>query len=451
MTDAILERLTRLHPKSIDLSLGRLHRLLDRLGNPERRLPPVVHVSGTNGKGSVIACLAAILGAAGYRAHVYTSPHLIRFAERIRLADRTIDEDELAAVLSVCEHANGEAPITFFEITTAAAFVAFAERQADVLLLETGLGGRLDATNVIERPLLTAITPVAMDHMHYLGDDLATIAAEKAGILKAEVAVVIGRQPPAAARAIADRAKRVGAPMRPWGRAWRAQSRSGGMTYSAGRRRLELPSPALAGEHQIVNAGMAIACLEAMAGFEVAPEAIPQGLLRVEWPGRLQRLGPGRLSHRLPPGAELWLDGGHNPGAGEALAATLRAWARNDRARGVPPPLYLVVGMLSSKRPTDFLAPLAPLAAGAFGIAIPDEGASLSAPEVTAGARAAGLAARPADSLEQALEAIAKACAGAAPPRVLICGSLYLAGKVLASEGFEVVTPRAGTSRAPAA
>ena len=189
----------------------------------------------------------------------------------------------------------------------------------------------------------------------------------------------------------------------------------------------------------------------AMAGFEVAPEAIPQGLLRVEWPGRLQRLGPGRLSHRLPPGAELWLDGGHNPGAGEALAATLRAWARNDRARGAPPPLYLVVGMLSSKRPTDFLAPLAPLAAGAFGIAIPDEGASLSAEEVTAGARAAGLAARPADSFEQALEAIAKACAGAAPPRVLICGSLYLAGKVLASEGFEVVTPRAGTSRAPAA
>ncbi len=412
----------------------------------------MVHVSGTNGKGSVIAHLAAILGAAGYRTHVYTSPHLIRFAERIRLADRTIDEDELAAVLSACERANGEAPITFFEITTAAAFVAFAERRADVLLLETGLGGRLDATNVIERPLLTAITPVAMDHMHYLGDDLATIAAEKAGILKAEVPVVIGRQPPAAARAIADRAKRVGAPMRPWGRAWRAQSHSGGMTYSAGRRRLELPTPALAGEHQIANAGMAIACLEAMAGFEVAPAAIHQGLLRVEWPGRLQRLGPGRLSRRLPPGAELWLDGGHNPGAGEALAATFRAWARDDRARGSPPsPLYLVVGMLSSKQPTDFLAPLAPLSAGAFGIAIPDEGASLSAPEVTAGARAAGLAARPADSLGQALEAIAKACAGAPPPRVLICGSLYLAGKVLASEDFEVLTPRADTSRAPAA
>jgi dihydrofolate synthase/folylpolyglutamate synthase len=418
----------------------------------------VVHVSGTNGKGSVIADLAAILGAAGYRSHVYTSPHLIRFAERIRLADRPIDEDHLAAVLSACERSNGDAPITFFEITTAAAFVAFAEHPADVLLLETGLGGRLDATNVIERPLVTAITPVAMDHMHYLGDDLATIAGEKAGILKPEVAAVIARQPPEAARAIAEQARRVGAPMRIWGRDWRIVSEGGAMVYSAGRRRLELPLPALAGEHQVANAGMAIACLEAMDGFEVAPEAMGRGLITVEWPGRLQRLGSGPSSRLLPPGAELWLDGGHNPGAGEALAATLAKWVEDERAAGATPPaLYLVVGMLNSKRAADFLAPLAPLAAAAFGIAIPDESASLSAAEVTAGARAAGLAADPAESLDGALAAIATECAGttattaSGPPRVLICGSLYLAGKVLEREGLEVLTPPVGTSRAPAA
>jgi len=288
--------------------------------------------------------------------------------------------------------------------------------------------------------------------MHYLGDDLATIAGEKAGILKTGVAAVIAQQPPAAARAIAAQARRVGAPMRAWGRDWRAVSAAGTMVYSAGRRRLELPLPALAGEHQVANAGMAIACLEAMTGFEVTPEAMGRGLVTVEWPGRLQRLGAGPLSRLLPPGAELWLDGGHNPGAGEALAATLATWRERERAAGAaPPPLYLVVGMLNSKRAADFLAPLAPLAAAAFGIAIPDEGASLSAAEVTAGAAAAGLAARPADSLDGALAAIAAASAGAVPPRVLICGSLYLAGKVLAREGLEALTPPAGTSRAPAA
>ena len=453
-TDAILERLSGLHPKSIDLSLGRMQRLLTRLRHPERRLPPVVHVAGTNGKGSVIAFLAAILEAAGYGVHAYTSPHLISFSERIRIKGRVIAEGELAAALSQCERANGEAPITFFEITTAAALLAFAEHPADVLLLEVGLGGRLDATNVIQRPLLTAITPVAMDHMHFLGDSLAAIAGEKAGILKPGVPALIGPQPAQAARAIAARAAQLDAPLRLWGEAWRARAAPGGMFYRSRRRRLELPSPALAGRHQIDNAGLALACLDHMTGFEAGGEAIRRGLVTARWPGRLQHLMASPLETLLPPGAEIWLDGGHNAGAGEALAATLEEWGQAEGAAGHGPrPLYLVVAMLSAKRPVAFLEPLAPLARAVLGIAMPGRAAGFGAAEIAAAARAAGIAARPAGSLTEALVAIdGMAGAGAgAPPRVLICGSLYLAGKVLAGEDLGPLMPRSDTTRAPAA
>ena len=424
------------------------------MNNPQRRLPPVVHVAGTNGKGSVIAHLGAMLEAAGYRVHAYTSPHLVHFRERIRLAGRVIAEDELAATLHECECANGEAPITFFEITTAAALLAFAEHPAEVLLLEVGLGGRLDATNVIERPLLTAITPVAMDHMHFLGDSLAAIAGEKAGILKRGVPAVIGLQPAAAALAIAARAAHLGAPLSLWGEAWRARAESGGMRYRSRRRGLALPSPALAGRHQIDNAGLAIACLDHMGEFEVSAEAIRRGLSTVEWPGRLQRLSPSPLGSLLPPGTEIWLDGGHNAGAGEALAATLRQWAHADRVAGPGPgprPLYLVVAMLSAKRPVAFLEPLAPLVSATVGIAMPGDAAGFGAAEIAAAAQSAGIAARPADSLVEALAAIAAMADTGPPPRVLICGSLYLAGKVLAGEDLGELMPRADTTRAPAA
>lgn len=292
-SDAVLERLTRLHPKVIDLSLGRIERLLARLGHPELRLPPVVHVAGTNGKGSVIALLRAMLEADGRRTHVYTSPHLVRFHERIRLAGAPIPEADLLALLQACEAANGEAPITFFEITTAAAFLAFAETPADVLLLEVGLGGRLDATNVIAEPALTAITPVSMDHMQYLGPTLAQIAFEKAGILKPGVTAVIGRQARAAAEVIDKRAAEVAAPLLRQGRQWEVVPQGEGFHLRDGDETLELPRPALVGAHQFDNAGQA-AVLARRLGLPQA--AIAEGLRRVYWPARLQHLTHGSWS-----------------------------------------------------------------------------------------------------------------------------------------------------------
>jgi dihydrofolate synthase/folylpolyglutamate synthase len=406
-------------------------------------LPPVVHVGGTNGKGSVIAFLAALLEAAGHSVHVYTSPHLVRFAERIRLSGEIMAEDDLAALLAEVEEVNRGDPITYFEITTAAAMLAFSRARADVLLLEVGLGGRLDATNVVARPLVTAITPVSIDHTGYLGEGLETIAAEKAGILKPGVPAVIGRQPAAAARVIAARAEAVGAPLSRHGEEWRAETSAEGWRYLAGGRALELPPPALVGAHQIDNAAMAMACLDAMPEFPVDADAIRRGLAGAVWPARLQRLDGNPLAAALHPEAELWLDGGHNAAAAEALAATLGAWT--------PRPLHLVLGMLDSKSVEEFLRPLAPLEPSVVGVAIPGEPASLSAEHIAATAAEAGLPARAADSVAAALRLIVEQCDSGTPPRVLICGSLYLAGRVLAGEDMGDVTPWTGTSRIPAA
>ncbi len=348
-SDRVLERLGRLHPKLIDLSLGRIERLLAALGNPQDALPPVVHVAGTNGKGSTVATLRACLEAAGYRVHAYTSPHLVRFHERIRLAGRLIDEDALLALLEECERVNGGTPITYFEITTAAALLAFARNPADIVLLETGLGGRLDATNVIQRPAATAITPISLDHQAFLGDTIAAIAGEKAGILKPGAPAVVAPQPPEAEAVIEARAAGLDAPLLRWRREWRCEAAGDGMRYAGPRWRLDLPLPSLAGAHQIVNAGTAIACLEALAEFSLPPEAIAAGLRHIEWPARLQRLGRGPLVAMLPAGWELWLDGGHNPGAGAVLAAAVALW--RDR------PLHLIVGMLNTKDAAGFLAP----------------------------------------------------------------------------------------------
>ena len=419
-SDAVLERLTRLHPKIIDLSLGRIERLLARLGHPERRLPPVVHVAGTNGKGSVIALLRAMLEADSQRCHVYTSPHLVRFHERIRLAGQSIPEADLLTLLETCEAANGETPITFFEITTAAAFLAFAESPADVLLLEVGLGGRLDATNVVAQPALSAITPVSMDHMQYLGDSLPEIAFEKAGILKPGVTAVIGRQKPAARDVIVKQARDVGAPLLLQGRDWEVVPQAEGFRLRDGDEVLELPNPALVGAHQFDNAGQA-AVLARRLGLSA--KAIGEGLAAASWPARLQRLTDGPLVAALPSGWQLWLDGGHNAQAGEILAAEAVKW---------PEPLDLVYGMLNTKAAEAFLAPLASAVRRLRAVAIPGEVNSLSAQQAAAHASACGIDAAPAGDVRQAL---ADLTAPSEPPgRILICGSLYLAGKVLAEQ-----------------
>jgi dihydrofolate synthase/folylpolyglutamate synthase len=423
-SDRILERLGRLHPKLIDLSLGRVERLLAGLGNPQEKLPPVIHVAGTNGKGSTVATLRACLEAGGYRVHVYSKPHLVRFHERIRLNGHLIEEDALITLLEECEGANGGTPITYFEITTAAALLAFARVPADIVLLETGLGGRLDATNVVRHPAVTAITPISLDHQAFLGDTVAAIAGEKAGILKSGAPAVIGPQPEEAEAVIEARSNQIGAPLCRWDREWRCEAAGNGMRFSGERWRLDLPLPSLLGAHQIVNAGTAIACLERLRGFPLPPEAIAEGLRQIEWPARLQRLTQGPLVAMMPPGWELWLDGGHNPGAGVILGDAAALW--RDR------PLYLVVGMMNTKDAAGFLAPLAPYTKEVAGVTIPGEENPLPAEAIAASARSVGMTATTASSVAAALADFGPNLPAG---RVLICGSLHFAGTVLAENG----------------
>ncbi|MEQ8653563.1 MAG: Mur ligase family protein [Kiloniellales bacterium] len=414
-SDIVLERLTRLHPKIIDLTLDRVWRLLDLTGNPQQRLPPVVHVAGTNGKGSVIAALRAMAEAAGLRVHAYTSPHLVRFHERIRLAGTLIEEAALVALLEDCERLNGPDSITFFEVTTVAALLAFAESPADLLLLEVGLGGRLDATNVVDRPALTVITPVSLDHQQYLGDTIEKIAFEKAGILKPGVPAVIAPQDPRALATIEAQAAKVGAPLLRAGHEWHFAHHEDGLVFE-GRR---YPLPALRGRHQLENAATALAAAQALTGKGLALDGAA-GLIAMRWPARLQLLEPGAHHAKLPDGWEIWLDGGHNAAAGLALAQEIATWS--DR------PTHVIYGLLNTKAAADFLAPLVPHAASLQAIAIPGEANSLSAAE--AATAAAGAVAR--SSLDEALASLA----GQGPARVLICGSLYLAGRVLAAHSL---------------
>jgi len=423
-SDRVLERLGRLHPKLIDLSLDRIERLLAALGNPQEKLPPVVHVAGTKGKGSTVAMMRACLETAGYRAHVYTSPHLVRFHERIRVAGQLIDEEALIDLLEECERANGDRPITFFEITTAAAFLAFVRTRADIALLEVGLGGRLDATNVVRRPAVAAIAPVSLDHQAFLGDTVAAIAGEKAGILKPGVPAVIAAQPNDAEVVIEERASALGAPLYRSGLEWRCDASGPGMHYSGERWELDLPLPSLIGAHQIVNAGTAIASLERLSGFSLTPEAIADGLRNIDWPARLQHLTRGPLVDALP-GWEVWLDGGHNPLAGQVLADVAAGW--RDRL------LYLVVGMMNTKDAAGFLAPLAPYTEMLVAVTIPEEKNALPANAITAAARSLGIAAHSAGSIDEAIRHLV----GCASGRALICGSLYFAGKVLAANKQE--------------
>ncbi|WP_339861916.1 folylpolyglutamate synthase/dihydrofolate synthase family protein [Paremcibacter congregatus] len=419
-SDQVLERLFRLHPKKIDLSLDRMTALLDRLGNPERRLPPVIHVAGTNGKGSTTAYLRAILEAQGLRVHVYSSPHLVRFAERIRLAGKIIDEDILYRHLVECEEINGSTPITYFEITTAIALKAFADHPADVLLLEVGLGGRLDATNVIDQPLSTVITPVSVDHEQFLGSDLAGIAREKAGIAKTGAPLVLARQTPVAQEAILACADQVGAPTIAYG-AWTVSATDDGFLYRDDYGALALPLPSLKGPHQIHNAGLAIACLRHQNRLPVSDAAIRSGVMSARWPARLQNITDSAFGHLLPEGSELWLDGGHNPAAGQILA--------DHFAQLHDLPLYLICGMMANKDAAGFLAPLCPHVTALYGVTVVGED-SHAAEDITAFAQGLSLAAEPSTTPQQALQHIAGHSKGHAV-RVLICGSLYLAGQIL--------------------
>lgn len=427
--DSILARLTALHPKRIDLSLDRLLRLLAALGHPEKKLPPVIHVAGTNGKGSTIAFLRAILEAAGKRAHVYTSPHLARFNERFRLDGALVSDEELAGVMEECERANGNAPITVFEITTAAGLLLFSRHPADVLLLEVGLGGRLDATNVVDDPLATVITRVSMDHVDFLGDTLEKIATEKAGILKRGVPAIIAAQHRDVLRVIERQAARLDAPLKIAGEDFTATEERGRLVYQDDNGLLDLPAPKLYGRHQFDNAGLAIATLRSIPSLKIAAAAYEAGMIKAEWPARLQRLAQGKLVDLTPSGSELWLDGGHNPDGGRAVAAALA-----DLEERVSRPLVLIVGMLASKDCEGFLHNFTGLARRMIAVPIPSAEKGLGAETVADCARSIGLSATSRDSLTEALEAVRKLDLDP-PPRILITGSLYLAGDVLRENG----------------
>ncbi|MHA1564432.1 MAG: bifunctional folylpolyglutamate synthase/dihydrofolate synthase [Alphaproteobacteria bacterium] len=430
--ETILARLGRLHPKRIDLGLTRINRLLARLGQPQTKLPPVVHIAGTNGKGSVGAFHRAIFAAAGLRVHSYVSPHLVRFNERILLAGQEVSDRALAAVLAQAEAANDGAQITFFEITTCAAMLAYAEIPADVLVLETGLGGRLDTTNVVAKPALSAITPISLDHQEFLGHDLASIAAEKAGILKAGVVGVIGLQPREVQAVLAKRAEEIGARLFRRGIEWDITRTKQGFRYAGERWRMELPEPSLPGRHQIDNAGLAVACMERLPGLTIPHKALAKGLTETYWPGRLQRLKTGPLVAGLPPGTELWLDGGHNASAGAALADMAAAWQAQDGK-----PLKLIVGMQANRDPTAMLAPLAGAAGGGVAelcaVQQPPQDNMHEAATIAAAADGLGIRSGTADSLAQAVDALAGADQPAA--RLLVCGSLYLVGWLLRDHG----------------
>jgi dihydrofolate synthase/folylpolyglutamate synthase len=430
--DSIIARLMTLHPKRIDLSLDRIRRILDALGHPERRLPPVIHVAGTNGKGSTIAFMRAVLEAAGRSVHVYTSPHLVRFNERYRIGapggGRLVTDDALAGVLEECERANGDRPITVFEIETAAAFLLFSRHPADVLLLEVGLGGRLDATNVVEHVLTSVITPVSMDHLEFLGDTIEKIAGEKAGILRRGVPAAIAPQTERALAVIEQQARRIGAPLRIAGEHWGVHEERGRLVYQDDDGLLDLPVPKLAGRHQLDNAGTAIAALRA-ADLGLPLNAFETGIARAEWPARMQLLTHGRLKALAPPGSELWLDGGHNAEGGRAVASAL-----GEIEERVPRPLLMIVGMLASKDATGFLRNFAGIARRVIAVPIPRQEKALPAEAVAEAARAVGLPADCRDSIESALAAIGQ-LALAPAPRILITGSLYLAGEVLSLNG----------------
>ncbi|SDO15917.1 folylpolyglutamate synthase/dihydrofolate synthase family protein [Afipia sp. GAS231] len=431
--DQLIARLSALHPRQIDLSLDRMHRLLAALDHPERGLPPVIHVAGTNGKGSTVAYLRAILEAAGLRVHVFTSPYLVRINECFRLGRKAggvlVDDDELRGTLEHCERANRGEPVTIFEIETAAAFCLFARHPADVVLLEVGLGGRLDSTNVIEAPLAAVIAPISMDHTEFLGDTLTAIAGEKAAIIKRNVPVVCAEQAGEAMAVIEAQANRMRASLHAAGQQWHVSVERGRLVYQDERGLMDLAAPKLFGRHQFDNAGLAIATLRAIDAFKISMPAFEAGIVNAEWPARMQRLVSGALVDQGPPGCEIWLDGGHNAEGGRVTAAAL-----GDLEERVSRPLVVIAGMMANKDAGAFLANFAGLTRHIMAVPIPGRGNAMPPDRLADAARALGMRVENATSVEAALQALSR-LAYEIPPRILITGSLYLAGHVLAVNG----------------
>jgi dihydrofolate synthase/folylpolyglutamate synthase len=426
--DELIARLSALHPKRIDLGLERMHRLLARLDHPERKLPPVIHVAGTNGKGSTVAYLRAILEAAGLQVHAYTSPWLVRINECFRIAGKLVSDDELHSALAHCERANAGEPITFFEAKTAAGFCLFANRPADVLLLEVGLGGRLDSTNVIEQPLASVIAPISMDHTEFLGDTLTSIAGEKAAIIKRGVPAVSAEQHPEAMAVIETQVQRMRAPLHAAGQQWHVSVERGRLVYQDERGLMDLPAPKLFGRHQFDNAGLAIATLRAIDSLKLGHAAY-EGIVNAEWPARMQRLSSGRLIELAPQGCEIWLDGGHNAEGGRVAAAAL-----GDLEERVSRPLVVIVGMMGNKDTRAFLANFAGLTRHIVAVPIPDQDNAMPPDRLAEAARGLGMRVEISEGVEAALRMLA-GLAYEIPPRILIAGSLYLAGHVLALNG----------------
>ena len=429
----LVARLSALHPQRIDLGLERMHRLLEQLGHPERKLPPVIHVAGTNGKGSTIAYLRAILEAAGLRVHVYTSPCLVRINESYRLGRSgggvLVEDNELRGALEQCERANAGQPITIFEIETAAAFWLFAQRSADVVLLEVGLGGRLDATNVVDAPLASVIAPISMDHTEFLGDTLMMIAREKAAIIKRDVPVICAEQGAEAMAVIEQSARRMRAPLHAAGQEWHVNIERGRLVYQDDRGLMDLAAPRLFGRHQFDNAGLAIATLRALDAFKIETSAFEAGIVNAEWPARMQRLASGALVEQAPPGCEIWLDGGHNAEGGRVAAAAL-----GDLEERVSRPLVVIVGMMANKDAGAFLANFAGLTRHIIAVQIPDRDNAMPPDRLADAARHLGMRVETAAGVEAALRSLTR-LAYEVPPRILIAGSLYLAGHVLAANG----------------
>ena len=427
--DDCLKQIAALHPRQIDLSLDRMQRLLAQLDHPERQLPPVIHVAGTNGKGSTIAFLRAICEAAGLRVHAFTSPHLVRVNESYRLAGALVGDDELSATLMQCIAVKAGAGITVFEMQTAAAFVLFAQHPADVVLLEVGLGGRLDSTNVIETPAACVIAPVGIDHTEFLGETLADIAAEKAGIIKRGVPVIVAEQAPEAMAVIERVAVRLRAPLHAAGQHWHVAQEHGRVVYQDDRGLMDLAAPRLFGRHQIDNAGLAIATLRALDALKIDAAAFETGVARAEWPARMQRLSGGALVDQAPDGAEVWLDGGHNADGGRAIAAAI-----GDLEERVSRPLVLIVGMMGTKDAAGFLANFSGLTRHIVAVPITARAGAMPPQALADAGRSLGMRVELAADVGAALQALCR-LAYETPPRILIAGSLYLAGEVLASNG----------------
>ena len=431
--DELIARLSALHPNRIDLSLDRMHRLLEKLDHPERKLPPAIHVAGTNGKGSTVAYLRAMLQAAGLRVHAYTSPYLVRINECFRLGRAgggvLVSDEALAAALTHCERANAGEPLTFFEAKTAAAFCLFADHPADVLLLEVGLGGRLDSTNVIEAPLASVITPISTDHIEFLGDSLAAIAGEKAAIIKRGVPAISAEQPREAMAVIEQQARRMRSPLFAAGEGWHVNVERGRLVYQDDRGLLDLAAPRLFGQHQFDNAGLAVATLRAIGKLRISNSAFECGIVNAEWPARMQRISCGPLIEWGPPGGEIWLDGGHNAEGGRVVAAAL-----GDLEERVSRPLVVIAGMMANKDAAGFLANFAGLTRHIMAVAIPDQANAMPPARLADAARALGMRVEIAAGIEPALRTLT-GLAYEVSPRILITGSLYLAGHVLALNG----------------